>query len=86
MIDYEEIKDIAIEMRSDGEPYAKCDGFEDGAFYVLNSIGSCGECEYWKEVYNDRGIETQTVMRCELDGIIRKKDFYCANFERKTND
>lgn len=44
---------------------------------IYDSIGSCGECAYFRELdHNDKP-------RCKYVEIEVHKDFYCADFERK---
>lgn len=57
----------------------------EGAIFNLPSAQSeiirCKECKHW---YDAPAIDEYN--SCELDALIRHKDFYCANAERRTDD
>ena len=47
---------------------------------IYDSIGTCGECEY----YDEKSIDTDNV--CIIQGILHSQAWYCADFERKKDE
>ena len=52
---------------------------------IYDSIGSCGECTHLKEEYNDRNCSSMTINTCDGRLILKPKEHFCADFERKTD-
>ena len=49
---------------------------------IYDSVGSCGECEHYTEIYNDRTTTSNTIWVCN-GRMVREPDFFCADFERE---
>ena len=60
------------------------DTVDDAVKAIYDSIGSCGECRYYSKMYtplNRNKCQLKTAGKSDQGA-----DFFCSDFERKTDD
>lgn len=53
-------------------------------YKAQSAIVHCRECKHWFDDGVDFAGSTKELASCNCDALLRRKDFFCANGERRT--